>query len=182
MNIGVFCSARDLGPEYTEPVIDFAKHIGEHKHTLIWGGSDTGLMHLVADGVQQAGGKIVGVTIAHYAANLDKKADEMVMAKDLFDRKRIMIERSDAFVILVGGIGTLDEVTDAMELKREHMHDLPIVMLNTNNFYEPLREQLKVMERGGFLDYPLTDLVDFADNSHAALDIIVAKTGLDKHA
>lgn len=178
MNIGVFCSARDLSPEYTEPVRDFAKHLGEHGHTLVWGGSEAGLMKIVADGVKAGGGRLVGVSIAPYENEIFREADEMIKAADLFDRKRIMISRSDAIVILVGGIGTLDEASDVIEFKREGMHDVPVVVLNTNGFYDPLQRQFEVMEASGMLDRPLYELVDFAETSHEALDIMVAKAHL----
>lgn len=175
MNIGVFCSARDINPEYIKPVRDFAKHVGEHGHTLIWGGSGTGLMKVVADGVRETGGKLVGVSIRRYEADAMIDADELLIAKDLFDRKRIMIERSDAVTILVGGVGTLDEATDIIELKRQGGHDMPLVFLNTNGFYEPLRQQFEAMEEGGFLDAPIETLVSFADNSHQALDVMISQ-------
>src|SRR5437870_568092 len=98
MNIGVFCSARDLSPEYTEPVRDFAKHVGENGHTLVWGGSGAGLMQILADSVRAAGGKLLGVSIPAYADEVFKGAEELREAVDLFDRKRQMIELSDAIV------------------------------------------------------------------------------------
>ncbi len=178
MHIGVFCSAHALGPEYTKPVEDLARHVGEHGHTLVWGGSNTGLMQTVASGVRQAGGKLIGITMEYYKADVFADAEEMVIAKDLFDRKRLLIERSDGVVILVGGIGTLDEATDILEVKREGV-DVPIIFLNTNGFFDSLRQQLKVMEDGGFLDRPIDELIDFAATPHEALDILVKKAKLD---
>lgn len=178
MDIGVFCSARDIGPEYTEPVQDFARHVGENGHTLVWGGSNSGLMRLVAEEVRAAGGKLVGVSMPVYEEEAFVGADELLIAADLFDRKRLMIERSEAIAILVGGIGTLDEATDIIEFKREGMHDVPLVILNTDGFYDPLRDQLALMEKAGFLDRPASELVDFAATSHEALDLMVAKAGL----
>lgn len=175
MNIGVFCSARDLADEYVEPVRDFAKHVGEHGHTLIWGGSATGVMRVVAEGVKAAGGRLVGITIEHYRADSYDRADEVILTRDLFDRKRELIERSDAIAILVGGIGTLDEATDIMELKREGAHNVPVVFLNTDGFYEPLREQLRAMEQAGMLDRKADALATFVDSSHDALDVLIAK-------
>ena len=178
MNIGVFCSAREVDPQYAEPVIDFARHLGEHGHTLVWGGSASGLMKTVADGVRAAGGKLVGISMPVYQHEVFATADELIVADDLFDRKRQMIDRSDAIVILVGGIGTLDEATDIIEYKREGMHDVPLIVLNTAGFYDPLRRQFESMEAGGFLDRPMDELVNFAATSHEALDLIVTQAGL----
>ncbi|NED09861.1 TIGR00730 family Rossman fold protein, partial [Streptomyces sp. SID6648] len=85
-------------------------------HTLVWGGSDVGLMKVVADGVQETGGRLLGVSVDFLAAKAREGADEMVIAKDLAERKRLLLEKADAVVIMVGGTGTLDEATEILEL------------------------------------------------------------------
>jgi len=83
MRICVFLSAADLDDRYTRPAREFAKLIGKGGHKLIWGGSDVGLMKVVADGVQEAGGRLLGVSVDFLAAKARKGADEMVIAADL---------------------------------------------------------------------------------------------------
>ncbi|TGG89362.1 TIGR00730 family Rossman fold protein, partial [Streptomyces albus] len=83
MNICVFLSAADLDERYTGPAREFAKLIGKGGHTLVWGGSNVGLMKVVADGVEEAGGRLVGVSVEFLANKTRPAADEMVIAADL---------------------------------------------------------------------------------------------------
>lgn len=83
MNICAFLSAADLDDRYTRPARDFAELLGKGGHTLVWGGSDVGLMKVVADGVQEAGGRLLGVSVDFLAAKARTGADEMVIARDL---------------------------------------------------------------------------------------------------
>ncbi|WP_369262428.1 TIGR00730 family Rossman fold protein [Streptomyces sp. R35] len=169
MNICVFLSAADLDDRYTRPAREFAKLIGKGGHTLVWGGSDVGLMKVVADGVQEAGGRLLGVSVDFLAAKARAGADEMVIARDLAERKALLLEKADAVVVMVGGTGTLDEATEILELKKHGKTDKPVVLLNTAGFYDGLKVQFRRMEDEGFLPRPLADLVFFAEEPAAAL-------------
>ncbi|QGV78368.1 TIGR00730 family Rossman fold protein [Streptomyces ficellus] len=178
MNICVFLSAADLDERYTVPARQFAELLGKGGHTLVWGGSDTGLMKVVADGVQEAGGRLVGVSVDFLATKARAGADEMVFAKDLAERKARMLAVSDAVVIMVGGTGTLDEATEILELKKHGKHTKPVVLLNAAGFYDGLKEQFRRMEAEGFLPLPLTDLVFFAEDGVAALAYLEESAGI----
>lgn len=178
MNICVFLSAADLDARYTEPARRFAELIGKGGHTLVWGGSDVGLMKLVADGVQEHGGLLVGVSVTFLAAKARKDADEMVIAADLAERKAELLARADAVVIMVGGTGTLDEATEILELKKHGLHAKPVVLLNTAGFYDGLKQQFQRMDAEGFLPLPLTDLVFFAEDEVAALAYLEEAAGV----
>lgn len=169
MNICVFLSAADLDARYTTPARDFATRLGKAGHTLVWGGSDSGLMKVVADGVEEAGGRLVGVSVDFLAAKARPRADEMVVTKDLAARKALLLAKSDAIVVMVGGTGTLDEATEILELKKHGKHTKPVVLLNTEGFYDGLKAQFRRMEEEGFLPLPLADLVFFAEDGAAAL-------------
>ncbi|WP_432846513.1 TIGR00730 family Rossman fold protein [Amycolatopsis sp. CA-161197] len=162
MNICVFLSAADLDERYTEPAREFAGLVGKSGHTLVWGGSDSGLMKVVADGVRASGGRLVGISVELLRDAARKDADEMVITADLAERKALLLSRSEAVVVLAGGLGTLDEVTEVLELKKHGLHHKPIVLLNTDGFYDGLILQLRRMEDDGFLPLPLDDLVHFA--------------------
>ncbi|MGD3105878.1 TIGR00730 family Rossman fold protein [Streptomyces sp. YGL11-2] len=177
MNICVFCSAADLDDRYVTPARQFATLIGKGGHALVWGGSDTGLMKVMADGVQEAGGKLIGVSVEFLAHKARAGADEMVVTKDLAERKAQLLARADAVVVMVGGTGTLDEATEILELRKHGMHRKPVVLLNTAGFYDGLKEQLRRMEVEGFLPLPLTDLVFFADDGAAALAYLEERAG-----
>ncbi|MEV8611654.1 TIGR00730 family Rossman fold protein [Amycolatopsis sp. NPDC051373] len=162
MNICVFLSAADLDERYTEPAREFADLVGKGGHTLVWGGSDSGLMKVVADGVRASGGRLVGISVELMRAAAREDADEMVITADLAERKALLLSRSEAVVVLAGGLGTLDEVTEVLELKKHGLHHKPIVLLNTDGFYDGLILQLRRMEDDGFLPLRLDDLVHFA--------------------
>lgn len=178
MNICVFLSAADLEPRYTEPARQFAELIGKGGHTLVWGGSDVGLMKVMADGVQEHGGRLVGVSVEFLAAKARKGADEMVIAADLAERKAELLARADAVVVMVGGTGTLDEATEILELKKHGLHTKPVVLLNTAGFYDGLKEQFQRMDEEGFLPLPLTELVFFAEDGASALAYLEENAGI----
>jgi len=170
--VGVFCSASDLPENYTEPAKKFASLLVENGFNLVWGGSDTGLMKVMAGGVKEAGGKIVGVSmeILKHAARAD--ADEMIIAPNLSERKALMLTKSDAIAVLPGGIGTLDEMTEMLELKKHGLHSKMIVMLNTEGFYDGLKMQLERMKQEGFIAKELNDLISFADTPEEAIHFL----------
>lgn len=169
MNIGVFLSAADLGKQYTEPAREFGRLLGDGGHTLVWGGSESGLMKVVADAVQEAGGRLVGVSVVFLQDKARAGADEMVVTADLAERKAELLRRSDAIVVMVGGTGTLDEATEILELKKHGLHGKPVVLLNSGGFYDGLELQLRRMDAEGFLPLPLSELVHFAADGADAL-------------
>ncbi len=179
MNICVFLSAADLDERYTRPAREFAELLGKGGHTLVWGGSESGLMKVVADGVDETGGGLVGVSVDFLAdrARVVTAPDEMVIARDLAERKALLLEKADAVVIMVGGTGTLDEATEILELKKHGKHTKPVVLLNSAGFYDGLKEQFRRMEDEGFLPLPLADLVFFAEEPVGALAYLEESLG-----
>jgi uncharacterized protein (TIGR00730 family) len=178
LNICVFLSAADLDERYTRPAREFAELIGNGGHTLVWGGSDTGLMKVVADGVRRTGGRLVGISVVLLQAWARKDADEMLIANDLTERKALMLARSDAVVVMPGGLGTLDETTEILELRKHGLHDKPVVLLNTAGFYDGLALQLRRMEEDRFLPVPLAELVFVTDEGASALAHVTESVGL----
>jgi uncharacterized protein (TIGR00730 family) len=169
VNITVFCSANSLDDRYTAPAREFARALGERGHTLVWGGSHAGLMGVVADAAKAAGAKLVGVSVELLQHKAYSGADELVTTADLAERKAQLLQRAHAIVVLVGGLGTLDEVTEVLELKKHGLHDKPVVLLDTDGFYDGMRAQLQRMERDGFLPRRLDRLVRFAADGAEAL-------------
>jgi len=178
MRICVFLSAADLDERYTVPARDFAERLGKGGHTLVWGGSDVGLMKVVADGVHEAGGKLCGVSVEFLSDSARPAADEMIVAADLAERKKLLLDKADAVVIMVGGTGTLDEATEILELKKHGKTEKPVVLLNTAGFYDGLKEQFRRMDAEGFLPRPLTDLVFFAEEPVGALAYLEESVGI----
>lgn len=170
--IGIFCSARDIPEKYIISAKEVARLLTENEYGLVWGGSDTGLMHIIAQGVKDGGGRLVGISVEFLKDVVYTGADEMIVTKNLGERKALLIKRSDAILVLVGGTGTLDEATDILELKKHGHHDKPIVVLNTDNFYEGLKSQLIKMQKEGFIKQNLDSLIYFADTPDEAIEYI----------
>jgi uncharacterized protein (TIGR00730 family) len=163
MKVCVFLSAADIDERYSWPVREFAELLGNAGHTLVWGGSDSGLMKVVADGVRRSGGRLVGVSVERFRSVARADADEMVFAKDLAERKALLLAAADAVVVMAGGLGTLDEATEILELKKHGLHRKPVILLNTAGFYDGLAIQLRRMAADGFLPVALDELVVIVD-------------------
>ncbi|MBB5792890.1 LOG family protein [Streptomyces caelestis] len=176
MNICVFLSATNLDECYAAPVREFAKLLVKGGHTLVWGGSNVGLMKVVADSVEEAGGQMIGVSVEFLSHIVRPGVEDMTVTRDLAERKELLRQKSDAIVVMPGGMGTLDETTDILELKNHDKADIPIVMLNTDGFYDGQRLQFQRMERDGFLPLPLEQLVHFADTPADVLAHLEART------
>ncbi|MFF2132084.1 TIGR00730 family Rossman fold protein [Streptomyces olivochromogenes] len=177
MNICVFLSSADLDERFAGPTDELARLIGSRGHTLVWGGCDAGLMKVVADGTAASGGRLVGVTVDFLSHKTRWTADEIVVAVDLAERKTLMLAKADAVVILAGGLGTLDEATEILELKKHGMHQKPVVVVNSDGFYDGFKAMLLRMEAEGFLPVPLNALVHFTDNVTDALGHLESVTG-----
>lgn len=177
--VAVFCSAQDLDEKYIKPAKEFARLLAENKYNLVWGGTDKGLMKIIADSVQNGGGKLYAISSKKFHHLVRKSADVIIATNTLAERKEKFLEKADAIVCLVGGVGTLDEITDIIALKRTQHHNKPIVILNTDNFYEGLKVQFQKMKDDGFLPaVPELSSIDdllFADTPKEAIDYINKK-------
>jgi predicted Rossmann-fold nucleotide-binding protein len=105
--------------------------------------------------------------------------DEMTFARDLAERKARLLTVSDARAVMPGGVGTLDEATEVLELRKHGLYDKPVVLLNTAGFYDGLIVQLRRMDEQGFLPLPLAELVFIADTAAGALAYLEKSVGTD---
>jgi len=170
--ITVFCSASDLDKKYVDEAEEFGRLMVKNGYDLVWGGSDRGLMKVVASSVQKAGGKIIGITTEMFKDSRRRNADEIIITATLSERKTQLLERGGAIVLMVGGIGSIDEITHILELKKHKKHGKPIVVLDTDGFYQGLKIQMQRMEKEGFLPRKLDELVYFADSPQEAIDYL----------
>lgn len=141
LSVCVYCGASDLAePKYAEVARQVGEELARRQWTLVWGGGKTGLMGAVARGAKESGGRVVGVLpefIRQWEVAYDK-ADEMMVVTTMHERKLLLQVRSDVFVILPGGIGTLDEIADTLDLRNLSQHDKPIILLNQDGYYDAL--------------------------------------------
>ena len=136
MNICVFCASSGDGPAaYHEAAKELGTLIGAGSHTLVFGSGRIGLMGQTARFAKTAGAYLVGVVpqcLSHLAF---ESCDELIVTKDLRDRKAVMHDRAEAFIVLPGSIGTFDEALEALVLKQLEFHSKPIVFVNTEGFF-----------------------------------------------
>jgi len=142
-SICVFCSSSDaIDGVYVDAARQLGQQIAQRGDTLVYGGGDIGLMGVLARAVHERSGRVIGV-IPQFMKVRDlayQKADELVLCSDMRQRKTIMVDRSDAFIALPGGLGTLEELLEVLTLKQLHQHGKPIVLINTAGFYDTLIE------------------------------------------
>lgn len=141
MNICVFCSSKDSSPViYRISAEELGQQLVERGHTLVFGGGDVGLMREVAQSVLQSGGHAVGVIPESLRSREQRfeNADELILTESITERKQIMIQRSDAFIVLPGGFGTLEEFFEVLAAVFRDGVKKPIGILNTAGFYNQL--------------------------------------------
>ena len=152
MKIVVYCSSQEgLDEKYWLLARDLGTWIGEHGHTLVYGGSNAGLMHITAAAVHEAGGHIMGVIPEMFRHRIDPVCDEVVYTANLGDRKQFMIEHGDVFVVMPGGIGTLDEWMSTLAVMTIGNDDpRPVIVANIDGLYDATIQQLADMTRTPF--------------------------------
>ena len=145
MNIAVYCgSSSGNDPRYAQAARTLGSWIGENGHTLVYGGAGKGLMGILADSVLEAGGKVTGVLpkVALIRERMHERLTTYFETSTMAERKTKMIELADAFVALPGGIGTLDEITEVMTLMSLGIKKAPVVLYDTDGYYQPLKAVL----------------------------------------
>lgn len=154
MRIAVYCgSINGKDPAYKEGAETLGKWIAENGHTLVFGGSDAGLMSAVCNAALNAGGKVIGVSpdIPFIRKQLHPGLTEVYLTGTMAERKSKMMELADAYVALPGGIGTLDEITEVICLGRIGVEKKPCVMLNIHGYYESYRAVISKMVEEEFV-------------------------------
>lgn len=138
-SVGVFCaSSNQVNPLFLSLAEELGREMARLKLELIFGGGKVGLMGAVSRGVHAEGGRVVGVIpkrLMHKEIAYTE-ADELLVTKDLFERKQIIIDRADGFLILPGGLGTLDELLEVMTLRQLSLHEKPIFILNIQGYFD----------------------------------------------
>ena len=149
MKIVVYCSSQEgLDEKYRLLARDLGSWIGEHGHTLVYGGSNAGLMHITAAAVHEAGGHIMGVIPEMFRHRIDPLCHDVVYTANLGDRKQYMIEHGDVFVIMPGGIGTLDEWMSTLAVMTIGNDDpRTVIVANIDGLYDAPVQQLADMTR-----------------------------------
>jgi len=155
----VYCgSGPGTNPRFIEAATAFGKILAENGIRLVYGGGSMGLMGAVANSVLDHGGFVTGI-IPDFLTSRESaltRTQELVVTPDMHERKRLMFERSDAFVALPGGIGTLEEFVEQLTWKQLGRHSKPVLLANIEGFWEPLLVLLAHMRATEFIRPTLT--------------------------
>jgi hypothetical protein len=152
--ICVYCSSSEsIDPAYVELATAVGTRIAAGGHSLVSGGGRVSMMGAVARAARSGGARTVGVIPSHLVPLevADVDADDLVVVETMRERKRIMDERSDAFLALPGGIGTLEELFEVWTSASLGMHAKPVVVLDPGGFYAPMWDYLTSMVDAGFV-------------------------------
>ena len=168
MNIAVFCSANNnIDSNYFRAAEELGRWIGENGHTLVYGGANSGLMECIGKAVHEAGGRTIGVIprILEEGRRVSDYVDVEIPCEDLTDRKALIMERSDEFYALPGGIGTIDEIFTVAASASIGYHHKKVTLINVEGFWDSLIALLddllkKVMLRGSLSDYIEVKTID----------------------
>lgn len=139
-SVCLFCGSSDRAdPAYTEAARAFGRATAEAGWRLVYGGGGVGLMGASARGAHDAGGRVVGIMPA-FLRSRERLFDEVetVVVTSMHERKQLMYDQSDAFVVAPGGVGTLEEVIEVLSWKRLDLHGKPVIFLNINGFWDTL--------------------------------------------
>jgi uncharacterized protein (TIGR00730 family) len=150
----VYCgSGPGTDPRFVEAAIGLGKALAENGVRLVYGGGSIGLMGAVATSVLDHGGIVTGIIPGFLTTreNALKRVQELIVTPDMHERKRLMFERSDAFVALPGGIGTLEELVEQLTWQQLGRHAKPILIANIAGFWEPLLGLLTHMRSTQFI-------------------------------
>jgi len=174
-NVCVFASStKKIDEEFYRTAKDLGRLIGEREHTLIYGGSHRGLMGTTAASVLEHNGSIVEVIPKIFEDSALGKG-EVIITDDLWDRKRIMWDRSHGFISLPGGFGSLDEITDIL-VTNQVAEVKPLAIVNTHGFYDDLSRQFERVYAENFASVDVKELYLFTQHPEEALDFVESFT------
>ena len=176
-SVCVYCGSRSgASPAYSEEAVALGVGLAERGWRLVYGAGDVGLMGDVARAAQSAGGETFGVIPQHLVQWEVGKTDltSYVVTETMHERKKVMFMNCNAVVVLPGGAGSLDELFEALTWRQLGLHDKPILLVNTNGFWDPLISLLDHIVAQEFAEASLLDFFDVVPDAATALERLKA--------
>lgn len=163
-------------PAYAQAAEELGTRLAEHGLRLVYGAGDVGLMGIVARAAQGAGGETFGVIPEHLVKREVGKSDltTYVVTETMHERKKVMLYNADAVVVLPGGMGSLDELFEAVTWAQLGLHQKPIVILNTEGYWEPLQALIDHIVAQEFAGPDIRDALIWAETPEQALAALTA--------
>lgn len=175
--IAVFCgSSPGVRPDYAATAHTVGTLLARAGVTLVYGGGRLGLMGTLADAALAAGGRVIGVipTFMVEKERAHTRVTELITVASMHDRKAVMADRAHAFLTLPGGVGTLDELFEAITWNQLGLQRKPIGVLSVQGYFEPLKDLLDAAELEGFLPVTTRDNITFSDDPASLINRLLA--------
>ena len=179
-SVCVYCGSKHgTDPRFAAVATEVGQWIGSHGGQLVYGGGRNGLMGILADSTRAAGGRVVGVIPKALVERewAHEGCDELHIVDTMHERKRMMMERADAFVALPGGIGTFEELFEVWAWRQLGYHDKPIGILSSRGYYEAMMQFMHQVVREGFMGDWQMDLVQTGEDAAPLLRQLVQAAG-----
>ena len=180
MNVCIFAaSSNRIDNVYFNAATELGTLLAEAGMTIIYGGGGIGLMGKLADAALEKGGSVTGVIPSFMVAEgwSHKQVSDMVVTVDMGERKKWLFDHADAVVALPGGIGTLEELTEAITLKQLGIYKGPVILLNTSGFYNTLIDFMEQLIAGHFLRLEHKDIWEIVNTPQKALNALLNYKG-----
>jgi len=177
VSVCVYCGSRaGKNPIYQHHAEQMGSLLAENGWRLVYGAGDVGLMGAVARSAQAAGADTFGVIPAHLVKWEVGKTDltRYIVTENMHERKKVMYMNSDAIVVLPGGAGSLDELFEVLTWRQLKLHEKPILLLNSDGYWQPLLDLLAHVVDQGFADASILDFIEVVDTPSAAIDALRA--------
>lgn len=180
LKICVFCgSSMGARPAYAEIAAQLGRTLAERGMVLVYGGGDVGLMGVTAEAAMRAGGRVIGIIPEKlYTLVEQRELTELLVVKDMHERKALMQEKADAFISLPGGIGTMEELFEVWSWRYIGYHRKPVAILNLEHFYDSLLEMLRHMVAEGFLHREILEDLIVGESIDEVLRAVQEKIGV----
>ena len=179
-SVCVYCGSKPgHDPRFAAVAQEVGQWIGQHGGQLVYGGGRNGLMGLIADSTRAAGGRVVGVIPSALVERewAHEGCDELHVVDTMHERKRMMMDRADAFLALPGGIGTFEELFEVWAWRQLGYHDKPIGILSSRGYYERMMAFMQEVVREGFMGDWQMDLVQVGEDAAPLLRQLVQAAG-----
>ena len=175
-NISIFCGAHEgKNPEYVKAAKSVAELIAKKGINVVFGGGNVGLMKIISDTALDNGVEVLGISLEslHALELANPRLNEIVVSKTLLDRKDEFMSRSDAFIVLPGGVGSLDELAEIMASNQLGIINKPVGILNTEGYYDHLLEWFNNAVKEGFISSSNLNELLVSDSPEELVDMVV---------
>lgn len=175
MHVCIYGSAiESIDEVYRKEGFKLGKELAKKGHSIVFGGGFEGMMGATANGAFEEGGEIYGIAPV-WMKNFEgifKECDKFSYTKSMDERKNLFLEKSDAFIITPGGIGTLDEFFEVWTLKKLKQHNKPIIVFNINNFFDEMFNMINEMTKKEFIPSEALELYQIANTIEEAINFL----------